>query len=101
MTTQSAGSTPSAPAAATINPGAGFRHRHPSHGPCGQTIQGPSGPSSSSTRRLTASTCSTRTYPRATPLWLLTTAVGTPAARSRPSASRAPGITTTRSGSPL
>ncbi len=58
-------------------------------------------PSSSSTRALTARTCASLISPRAIPLWLETTPAGTPAARSRASASRAPSTSSTRSGSPL
>jgi hypothetical protein len=39
--------------------------------------------------------------PRATPLWLETRPTGMPAARTRSSAWRAPGIARTRAGSPL
>ena len=35
----------------------GLRQSQPSSGPCGQTAHGPSGPSSASTRALTAATC--------------------------------------------
>ena len=51
--------------------------------------------------RSRARTCCSVISPRATPLWLLTTAVRIRATRRRSSASRAPGIGTTRSGSPL
>ncbi len=51
-----AGATPSARAASSIRPGAGLRQRQPSSGAWLQTSTGPSGPSSASTRALTAST---------------------------------------------
>jgi hypothetical protein len=101
MTTQRAGSTPSRSAARRINPGAGLRQSHPSSGACGHHVHGPSGPSSSSTRPLTARTWASVSRPRAIPLWLETTAVATPAARSRATAAAAPGTGSTRSGSPL
>ena len=59
------------------------------------------GPSSSSTRELTAATCGMVSRPRATPDWLVITATCKPAARNRSSAACAPGIGSTRSGSPL
>ena len=59
----------------------------------------PSGPSRSTTRALTASTSSRVSFPCATPAWFDTSAVATPAARNRSSASRAPGIGSTRAGS--
>ena len=74
------------------SPGRGLRQAQPSSGPCGQTSHGPSGPSSASTRALTAST-----------VGALEQAAGDaalvgddgdaarPRARSRSSASRAPG----------
>ena len=59
-TTQHAGSTPSARAASRISFGFGLRHSQASSGACGQTKNPANGPSSSSMRRLTASTCSER-----------------------------------------
>ena len=56
------------------------------------------GPSSSSTRALTAATSRGLISPRPMPLWLVTTASRTPAARRRSSAARAPGTGTTRGG---
>ena len=100
-TAQRSGSTPSRAAASSTSPGAGLRQPQPSSGPCGHTHHGPSGPSSSSTRRFTAATSSSVTRPRAIPLWFETTARRTPAARRRSSAGRAPGIACTRAGSPL
>jgi hypothetical protein len=52
-------------------------------------------------RRFTAATCSAVRSPRATPLWFETTAVRTPAERSRRSAAPARGIGRTSAGSPL
>ena len=100
-TASSEGARPRAAAASRTIPGAGLRQRHPSSGPCGHQRQTANGPSSSSTRACTASTSAGRSRPRATPDWLLITPSGTPAARNRPSARAAPGITPTRSGSPL
>jgi hypothetical protein len=100
-TTHRAGVVPSAAAAARTRPGAGLRHAHPAVSSCGQNCQVSNGPSSSSTRALTARSCGSVKWPRARPDWLVTTPRRSPAARSRSSAARAPGIATTRSGSPL
>ena len=80
-------------------PGAGLRQAQPSSGPCGHTCQTSNGPSRSSTRRLTASTWSRFSRPRAIPDWLDTTPTGIPAARSRDRAAGAVGTGVTSSGS--
>ncbi|PSK64143.1 hypothetical protein B0E53_03929 [Micromonospora sp. MH33] len=99
--TQRVGVVPSARAAACTSPGAGLRQAQRSGSPCGQICQLSKGPSSSSTRALTRRRSAAVKQPRARPDWLLTTARRSPAARSRSSASRAPGSGRTFSGSPL
>ena len=95
------GRRPSRRAAWWTRPGWGLRQSHPSDSVCGQTTQASNGPSSASIRALTASTARRSISPRPMPDWLVITAIGMPAPRSRCSAVAAPGIGSTRSGSPL
>ena len=99
--TQRSGVVPSARAAACTMPGAGLRQPQPARSSCGQYCQVSKGPSSSSTRALTARSWAVENSPRASPDWLVTTPRRRPAARSRSSAARAPGTGRTLSGSPL
>ena len=66
--------------------GAGLRQAQASAGPWGQYHHPATGPSISSIRRFTSPTCSWLNRPSAIPLWLVTTPIWIPCARSRDSA---------------
>ena len=78
-------------------PACGRRSRR--RGRAGTAARRRTGPSRSSTRRFTASTCPGRSSPRAMPDWLVTTPTGIPAARRSASAARAVGTGVTSAGS--
>jgi hypothetical protein len=99
--TQSRALTPRIAAALRMSPGAGLRHAHPSSSPCGHTAQTSNGPRSDSTLEFTSYSSSTPMSPLATPDWLVTTPIGTPARRIRFRAVSAPGMGRTRRGSRL
>ena len=82
--TQAAGSTPRRRAAASTMPGRGLRQAQPSSSPWGQY----STASKAAQQLLDAGVDPARSWgpkwPRASPLWFVTSATGRPAARSRP-----------------